>query len=156
MAQTSYDLTPPAPCGPTRSGKSSPFFEGAIYFLCYLNLYCWKWSKLNINKPHLTILINNMKILYICSFFIAIFDCLPKNTYLKWTLIRLCLFSQQADYLLNSIKIWDLMTKWQQISLEIDSEIKIFQANSNIDTAVTLIICNDKQDLYSQVSSICW
>ncbi|HPC34454.1 MAG TPA: hypothetical protein PLP73_02235 [Candidatus Absconditabacterales bacterium] len=77
-----------------------------------------------------------------------------KNTYLEMDFNQaVSIFSQQADYLLNSMEDWGLNgQKGQQISLEVDSENKDILLNSHIDTSGYTDYLADKQDLYSQVS----
>ena len=59
-------------------------------------------------------------------FFIIFLSACQKNTYLEMNFNQaVSIFSQQADYLLNSMEDLGLnWQKWQQISLEIDSENK--------------------------------
>lgn len=87
-------------------------------------------------------------------FFIIFLSACQKNTYLEMDFNQaVSIFSQQADYLLNSMENLGLnWQKWQQISLEIDSENKDILLNSNIDTSGYTDYLADKQDLYSQVS----
>jgi len=56
--KSSYDLTPPRnSAGCKKWGRAAPFFEGVILLSLLLQIFAVESDqKLNINKPHLTII----------------------------------------------------------------------------------------------------